>query len=169
LDELGAARGMMGTQAAFGVAIFSVVSLLQPLSGMLSDKIGRSKCILIGMILLCVGWSSIALIGSLNIGIVLLFSGIAGIGTMLYTPASFALAQNSAVEGSGGLIRGLFQSATGIGSAVSAIFGAVIYRSIGIDNVFYLLIAATVLCVIFAILLSFTAKKNERLKEAKGS
>lgn len=168
LDELGAARGMIGTQAAFGVAVFSIISMLQPLSGMLADKIGRSKCILIGMILICIGWSCLALVGSLTIGIVLLFSGIAGIGTMLYTPASFALAQRSAVEGSGGLIRGLFQGATAIGSAISAMFGAVIYSSIGINNVFYLLIGSTVFCVIFAIILSITARKSDKLENAKG-
>jgi len=168
LDELGAVRGIEGTKAAFGIAAFSIVQLLQPLSGMLADKIGRPKCILLGMTLVFIGWTSIALFAS-SLGMVLLFSALAGIGALLYTPASFALAQQSSVKGSGGLMRGLFQGATAIGTAIAAMFGAIIYGNFGITNVFYILVGATVFSLISAIVLSFVAKKNKLQEEtAKG-
>lgn len=169
VDELGALRGIAGTKASFGIAVFSIVQLLQPLSGMLSDKIGRAKCILLGMVLVFVGWTSIALFAG-SLGMILLFSGVAGIGALLYTPASFALAQKASIKGSGGLMRGLFQGATAIGTAIAAMFGAVIYSSFGISNVFYILVGATVLSLVSAIILNFVAKKgkDQQEVEAKG-
>lgn len=169
LDELGAVRGIVGTKAAFGIAVFSIVQLLQPLSGMLADKIGRAKCILLGMTLVFIGWTSVALFAS-TLGMVMLFSAIAGIGALLYTPASFALAQMASVKGSGGLMRGLFQGATAIGTAIAAMFGAVIYSSFGITNVFYILVGATIFSLVSAIILNFVAGKTENAnkQEAKG-
>ena len=141
LDELGAARGMPGTQAAFGIAVFSIISLMQPVSGLIADKIGKMTCIVIGQILVAIGWGALALMPGLSMGIVLALSAVAGVGSALFSPAVLAVAEISAAPGSGGTLRGVYQGATNIGSAAAAMFGSLVYKGInGIDKVFVLLL-----------------------------
>ena len=160
LDELGAGRGMEGTTASFGIAVFSILSLFQPVTGLIADKIGKANCTLLGQVLITIGWVLLSLMRSLNLGLVLLFSAIAGIGAALYSPATLAIAELSAPEGSGGTIRGIYQGANSLGSAIAAIFGSIIYMNIGIDNVFLLLVGACVLGLISAFVLTFITRKK---------
>lgn len=154
LDELGAVRGLAGTTASFGIAVFSILSLFQPVTGLIADKIGKANCKLLGQALITVGWMLLSLIPELNLGLVLVFSAIAGIGAALYSPATLAIAELSAPEGSGGTIRGIYQGANSLGSAVAAIFGSIIYMNIGIDNVFQLLVGSCVLGFVSALVLA---------------
>ncbi len=162
LDELGAARGLEGTTASFGIAVFSILSLFQPLTGLVADKIGKANCSLLGQSLITLGWVLLALIPRLTLPVVLLCSGIAGIGAALYSPAILAIAELSAPAGSGGIIRGIYQGANSLGSATAAIFGSIIYMNIGISNVFLLLVGACVLGLASALLLAAIHKKAEK-------
>ena len=154
VDELGAARGMEGTKASFGIAIFSILSLFQPLTGLIADKIGKGSCALLGQGLIALGWIPLALLPQLSLGPVLVCSAVAGLGAALYSPATLAIAELSAPEGSGGTVRGIYQGANSLGSAIAAIFGSVIYMRIGISNVFVLLVTACVLGVVSVLLLT---------------
>ena len=160
LDELGAVRGLEGTTASFGIAVFSILSLFQPVTGLIADKIGKANCTLLGQALITVGWILLSLMRSLNLGMVLVFSAIAGIGAALYSPATLAIAELSAPEGSGGTIRGIYQGANSLGSAIAAIFGSIIYMNIGIDNVFLLLVGSCVLGLVSALVLARMTKKK---------
>ena len=150
LDELGAVRGLEGTTASFGIAVFSILSLFQPVTGLIADKIGKANCTLLGQ----------ALMPELNLGLVLVFSAIAGIGAALYSPATLAIAELSAPEGSGGTIRGIYQGANSLGSAIAAIFGSIIYMNIGIDNVFLLLVGSCALGLVSALVLARMTRKK---------
>lgn len=160
VDELGAARGLEGTKAAFGIAVFSILSLLQPVTGLVADKIGKGSCALLGQGLIALGWIPLALLPRLTMGTVLGFSALAGLGAALYSPAVLALAELSAPQGSGGTVRGIYQGANSMGSAIAAIFGSVIYMRIGIGNVFMLLVGACVLGLATALLLSAALRKK---------
>ncbi len=164
IDELGAARGLSGTKAAFGIAIFSILSLLQPLTGIIADKIGKTTCVLIGQSLITVGWCLLALLPHFTLAAVMSCSAIAGIGAAFYSPAVLAMAQEHAPAGGGGAVRGLYQAANSLGSAVAAIFGSVIYLKIGITNVFILLVASCILGLLSAvILLKMNAARGRNL------
>lgn len=160
LDELGAVRGLEGTTASFGIAVFSILSLFQPVTGLIADKIGKANCTLLGQALIAIGWILLALVPELNLGLVLVFSAIAGIGAALYSPATLAIAELSAPEGSGGTIRGIYQGTNSLGSAIAAIFGSIIYMNIGIDNVFLLLVGSCVLGSASALVLSRMTHKK---------
>ncbi len=160
VDELGAARGLEGTTASFGIAVFSILSLFQPITGLIADKIGKANCTLLGQVLITLGWVLLALMPQLNLGLVLVFSAIAGIGAALYSPATLAIAELSAPEGSGGTVRGIYQGANSLGSAIAAIFGSIIYMNIGIDNVFLLLVGACGLGFVSALVLSGMTRKK---------
>jgi MFS family permease len=159
LDELGAVRGLEGTTASFGIAVFSILSLFQPLTGLIADKIGKANCTLLGQVLITVGWILLSLMPQLSLGMVLIFSAIAGVGAALYSPAVLAIAELSAPEGSGGTIRGIYQGANSLGSAIAAIFGSIIYMNIGIDNVFLLLVGSCALGLLTALVLVRVSKK----------
>ena len=160
LDELGAVRGLEGTTASFGIAVFSILSLFQPVTGLIADKIGKANCTLLGQTLITVGWILLSLMPELNLGLVLVFSAIAGIGAALYSPATLAIAELSAPEGSGGTIRGIYQGANSLGSAIAAIFGSIIYMNIGIDNVFLLLVGSCALGLVSALVLARMTRKK---------
>ena len=160
LDELGAVRGLEGTTASFGIAVFSILSLFQPVTGLIADKIGKANCTLLGQALITVGWILLSLMRSLNLGLVLVFSAVAGIGAALYSPATLAIAELSAPEGSGGTVRGIYQGANSLGSAIAAIFGSVIYMNIGISNVFLLLVGACTLGLVSALVLARMTRKK---------
>lgn len=159
LDELGAARGLEGTTASFGIAVFSILSLFQPLTGLIADRIGKANCTLLGQTLITLGWVLLSLMPTLTLPLVLLFSAIAGIGAALYSPAVLATAELSAPEGSGGTIRGIYQGANSLGSAIAAIFGSIIYMHIGISNVFLLLLGACALGLMTALILVRASRK----------
>ena len=159
LDELGAARGLEGTTASFGIAVFSILSLFQPLTGLIADRIGKANCTLLGQMLITLGWVLLSLMPTLTLPLVLLFSAIAGIGAALYSPAVLATAELSAPEGSGGTIRGIYQGANSLGSAIAAIFGSIIYMHIGISNVFLLLVGACALGLVTALILVRASRK----------
>lgn len=159
LDELGAVRGLEGTTASFGIAVFSILSLFQPLTGLIADKIGKANCTLLGQVLITVGWILLSLMPQLSLGMALIFSAIAGVGAALYSPAVLAIAELSAPEGSGGTIRGIYQGANSLGSAIAAIFGSIIYMNIGIDNVFLLLVGSCALGLLTALVLVRVSKK----------
>lgn len=159
LDELGAARGLEGTTASFGIAVFSVLSLFQPVTGLIADRIGKANCTLLGQVLITLGWVLLSLMPTLTLPLVLLFSAIAGIGAALYSPAVLATAELSAPEGSGGTIRGIYQGANSLGSAIAAIFGSIIYMHIGISNVFLLLVGACALGLVTALILVRASRK----------
>ncbi len=160
LDELGAARGLEGTTASFGIAVFSILSLFQPVTGLIADKIGKANCTLLGQVLITVGWVLLSLMPQLNLGLVLIFSAIAGIGAALYSPAVLAIAELSAPEGSGGTIRGIYQGANSLGSAIAAIFGSIIYMNIGITNVFLLLVGSCALGLVTALIMARVSRKK---------
>jgi MFS family permease len=159
LDELGAARGLEGTTASFGIAVFSILSLFQPLTGLIADKIGKANCTLLGQVLITVGWILLSLMPQLSLGMALIFSAIAGVGAALYSPAVLAIAELSAPEGSGGTIRGIYQGANSLGSAIAAIFGSITYMNIGSDNVFLLLVGSCTLGLLTALVLVRVSKK----------
>ncbi len=159
LDELGAARGLEGTTASFGIAVFSILSLFQPVTGLIADRIGKANCTLLGQVLITLGWVLLSLMPTLTLPLVLLFSAIAGIGAALYSPAVLATAELSAPEGSGGTIRGIYQGANSLGSAIAAIFGSIIYMHIGISNVFLLLVGACALGLVTALILVRASRK----------
>ena len=101
-----------------------------------------------------------SLLPQLSLGPVLVCSAVAGLGAALYSPATLAIAELSAPEGSGGTVRGIYQGANSLGSAIAAIFGSVIYMRIGISNVFVLLVTACVLGVVSVLLLTTAIRKK---------
>ena len=109
--------------------------------------------------LITLGWVLLSLMPTLTLPLVLLFSAIAGIGAALYSPAVLATAELSAPEGSGGTIRGIYQGANSLGSAIAAIFGSIIYMHIGISNVFLLLVGACALGLVTALILVRASRK----------
>ena len=161
VDELGAARGLEGTKASFGIAVFSILSLFQPVTGLIADRIGKSTCALLGQGLIALGWIPLALLPQLSLGPVLALSAVAGLGAALYSPATLAIAELSAPEGSGGTVRGIYQGANSLGSAIAAVFGSVIYMRIGIGNVFLLLVAACALGLVSVVLLTAALRKKK--------
>jgi len=86
---------------------------------------------------------------------------VAGLGAALYSPATLAIAELSAPEGSGGTVRGIYQGANSLGSAIAAVFGSVIYMRIGIGNVFLLLVAACALGLVSVVLLTAALRKKK--------
>ena len=161
VDELGAARGLEGTKASFGIAVFSILSLFQPVTGLIADRIGKGTCALLGQGLIALGWIPLALLPQLSLGPVLALSAVAGLGAALYSPATLAIAELSAPEGSGGTVRGIYQGANSLGSAIAAVFGSVIYMRIGIGNVFLLLVAACALGLVSVVLLTAALRKKK--------
>ncbi len=141
IDDLGVfGFGLKPGTAMMGLVVYSVISLLQPVGGMLGDKFGQAKMVFLGMLLVAIGFGPLAFLP--NPSLIYPFMAVAGVGAMLFTPSSTALIGRYAAPEIKGTVLGIFQSITSLGSAVGVLLAGVLYSASTVKAPFYMVTVA---------------------------
>lgn len=151
--------GLSVGKGIMAVVAFSVASLLQPLGGMIGDKIGKPKAMVIGVGITAICFLGVALNTS-SFPLLIILMIIAGLGGVLYMPNSMALVGDLAPAKLKGSALGAFQGAAGIGSALGALLAGLIYSATSVKVVFWLAPIGLGLGFLFAYLAVMSLKKN---------
>lgn len=159
IDDLGISMGWPLGRAMMGVAVFAIVSMLQPVGGIIGDKFGRSRMVMLGMVFVALGFGALTFIPSPNAIFPLM--AVAGFGAMLYTPNAFALIGSYGAEGSKGTLLGFFQGATALGSATGALAAGFLHTTYTVRAPFALTLGVAVLAVVLGIVIIVAEKKRK--------
>ncbi len=155
---LPAGRGIMAV-VAFGVA-----SLLQPLGGMIGDKIGKALAVVFGMGLTMFSFLVVA-INTYSFPLQLVMMALAGIGGVLYMPNVMALVGDLSPADLKGTAMGFFQAFAGLGSALGALIAGLVYSAFSVQAAFWQAPIGLALGFLFA-LLAYTRIKRMKLAES---
>jgi len=160
--------GLPVGKGIMAIVAFSVTSLLQPLGGMVGDKMGKAKAMMIGVGITALCFFGVAL-NTASFGLQLVLMAIAGLGGVLYMPNSMALVGDLAPANLKGTALGSFQAAAGIGSATGALISGLIYSATSVRYVFWMAPFGVGLAFVFAYLavVSLNKIKIEELAVAK--
>lgn len=129
--------GLEVGKGIMAIVAFSVTSLLQPFGGMIGDRMGKAKAVLIGVGLVFVCFLGVA-INTVSFPLQLVLMGIAGLGGVLYMPNSMALVGDLAPADLKGSALGAFQAAAAVGSATGALLAGFIYTATSVRLVFWM-------------------------------
>ncbi|MHC1605751.1 MAG: MFS transporter [Candidatus Methanofastidiosia archaeon] len=150
--------GATATQVGLAFALAGVVgTIVRPLAGELTDRIGRRKPILFGTFyagILTIPMSFI--VTPLQMIYVL---GIRSVGWAISDPATLALLTDASDEDKRGKIFGLYQFSTGLGWMIGPIFGGILYDLKGGEFSFLMTAIGT---LIAGILLTITIKETKK-------
>ncbi len=149
VDDLGVSLGLEVGGGTAGVAIFALFSFAMPLGGGLGDRFGSARAMFIGIVLLTVGFGGLAFIGSASLIYPLM--GLAGIGSILFTPNSMSLIGSYAPIQLKGTLLSYLQGAVGLGSAVGATVGGMLHSYINVQATFMAVFIAGIVASIVAI------------------
>ncbi|MEM2144765.1 MAG: MFS transporter [Candidatus Jordarchaeaceae archaeon] len=148
----------------FGAMTFSY-AIVQPLVGRLSDKYGRKKFIISGMILLAVvnviipfTWDAVSLIISLMIT-----SALAAVAWTPLTPLVIESLQNKQV-GTYATVQALVDIAFYVGYSIGPVIGTFTSSHFGFYSMFTFYSLILIICIIFAQLQIKEVRKKTKLK-----
>jgi MFS family permease len=131
-EKLGMSATLLGTVLTTNLSLAAV--LLLPF-GLLADRIDRKRILLLGSLLSSTMFAFLPSAGGvwslLGVNVLL------GIGTALVFPATQAMAVTFAREKGMGTVLAFLQAATGAGFATGPLVSGMIYKTYGIDPVFY--------------------------------
>lgn len=149
---LPAGRGIMA------VVAFSVASLLQPLGGMIGDKIGKAGAVAMGVGLTMVCFLGVA-INTYSFTLQLVLMAFAGIGGVLYMPNAMALVGDLSPADLKGTAMGFFQASAGLGSALGALISGLLYSAFSVQAAFWQAPLGMALGFVFSLLVASRIKK----------
>ncbi len=151
---LEAGRGIMA------VVAFSVASLLQPLGGMVGDRIGKARAVVIGVGLTTACFLGVA-INTFSFPLQLVLMALAGIGGVLYMPNVMALVGDLSPADLKGTGMGFFQASAGLGSALGALAAGFIYSAISVQAAFWQAPLGLALGFLFTLLAAARIKQTQ--------
>lgn len=150
IDDLGVyAYGLKPGTAMMGLVIYSLISLLQPLGGMLGDKLGQARMVFLGMLLVALGFGPLAFLPEPSL--IYPCMAAAGLGAMLFTPNSMALLGRYADPEIKATVLGIFQSVTSLGSAVGVLVAGMLYSANTVRAPFMLVTVSMILAAAMAL------------------
>jgi len=129
-------------------------------AGIISDRIGRHRLLVVGLALSLVG--PFLCSQASHIYVLILGRGIWGMGTALYFMSNMALLMDILPPSTRGRALGMFQGVEFIGSFVGAPVGAFLAVYLSFTQVFYFTILFTVLGL-------FVALRSKNIKSVEGS
>jgi OFA family oxalate/formate antiporter-like MFS transporter len=136
--------GLEAGKGLMAVVSYSVASLLQPLGGMIGDKIGKERATMIG-----VGIAAVCLLGvalnTFSFALQIILMALTGLGGVLYMPNVMALIGDISPAEAKGKALGFFQGAAGLGSALGALLAGVIYSAMSVRAAFWLAPIGTII------------------------
>jgi len=131
-EKLGLSASLFGLVITVNLLL---AALLQVPFGMLADRLNRKALLLTGTVLSGAMFAALPLVG--DFAGLLAVNVVMGVGVALFFPSSQALAV-SLSRGKGiGTMLSLLQTATGVGFAAGPLLSGLIYKTWGIDPVFY--------------------------------
>lgn len=150
--------------AGLGIGAFGIFGLMQPLGGRFGDTFGRTLGITLGTVLFFTGL--LLLSSADSIPMVLLGTGLFGIGTSLFMPSICVAIYNSVPKEYKGITMGLFQSILTVGAVLGPVSGGVALHFWGPRFPFVL--NSIVVGVSLFLLLAFAGSGKYRKKGKEG-
>jgi MFS family permease len=119
------------------IGLYGLVnSLLQPVVGALSDRLGRRKIlILLGLLAMALATFSFAFVQRFTD--LLLLRALQGLGVALSIPASMAIMASASERSTRGGSMGVYSTMRMLGFAVGPLLGGFLYERYGFDTAFY--------------------------------
>ncbi|MEM2900460.1 MAG: MFS transporter, partial [Thermoplasmata archaeon] len=136
--------------AAF-LAYIAAFSLAQPVTGKLSDKIGRKRPIVIGLLLTSVTMYAMGIVATLLLFVLILI--VSAVADALITPSTTALVSELSMKNARGQAMGLLGLASDGGLIIGPIIGGLAWDFLGQLMPFVLCAIVVGLMGIFAIFL----------------
>ncbi len=158
VDDLGVSLGLEVGGGTAGVAIFALFSFAMPLGGGLGDRFGSAKTMLLGIVMLTIGFGGLAFIG--NATLIYPLMAVAGIGGIFFTPNSMSLIGSYAPIHLKGTLLSYLQGAVGLGSAVGATVGGMLHSYINVQATFMAVFIAGFIASIVAVFVMNKHKKT---------
>jgi MFS family permease len=143
-------------------AQLATTMLAKPLSGRLSDRLGRKPMILAGLCLCAVMLPAVPTLTSL--WALALVSALLGLGVAIVTPSTTALVADLVAAGRMGSAMGVFGTIWDIGEASGPILAGVLIASLSYSPAFALIaVLMAVVALIFAVCVKDPQTVSERL------
>jgi len=145
----------MITSFLFAGAVL-VLAVTQPFFGYLSDKYGRDKLMMVGIVsILGLFFTTINVLrGRLLFSSVLPFLAIFGVGSFAFAPAALASLGDIAPEGNRGTTMGVYSVVISLGTITGPLLGGYLLDRYGMTSLFYaglvILIGALTLAILIA-------------------
>ncbi len=120
------------------ISLFGLVNaLLQPVAGIMGDRLGRGKpIILVGLACMSVGTLLFLLAGQFTH--LLFMRALQGIGLALTVPASLSVISRSTVKRTRGSAMGVFTTLRLVGFSLGPLMGGLLRDTVGFNVAFYL-------------------------------
>jgi len=135
--------------------IVLILALTQPFFGHLSDKYGRERLMMLGMLSLIGLFATVIamLRGGLKFVLVAPFLAVFGVGSFAFAPAALATLGDFAPEGGRGTTMGVYSVVISLGTVIGPLLGGYLLDRYGLSSLFYvgLLILITALALAIAI------------------
>lgn len=127
------------------LSLYGVVNtILQPLVGILTDRVGRRKpMILVGLLIMGLGTGAFTIARTFSD--LLIIRLLQGIGVALTVPASLAIINSSSVKTSRGRSMGFYSTLRLIGFAIGPLLGGWLHLRFGFTTAFYVGAGVTLL------------------------
>ncbi len=133
-----------------------VLAFTQPFFGHLSDRYGRDRLMMLGMLsLIALFVTVIAMFrGNLKLAFVAPFLAIFGVGSFAFAPAALASLGDFAPEQGRGTTMGVYSVVISLGTIVGPLLGGYLLDRYGLSSLFYvglvILITALALAIVIA-------------------
>jgi len=126
------------TSALLGGVIF-VLAFTQPFFGHLSDKYGRGKLMMIGMLSLIGLFATVIVMyrGRLPFSFVAPFLAAFGVGSFAFAPAALATLGDFAPKSGRGTTMGIYSVVISMGTIIGPLLGGYLLDRYGLESLFY--------------------------------
>jgi MFS family permease len=119
------------------ISLFGLVNaLLQPVAGILSDRMGRGKPLILGG-LACMSGGTLLFLLAGQFSQLLIVRAIQGIGLALTVPASLSLMARSTVKRTRGSAMGVYTTLRLVGFSIGPLLGGLLRDTAGFSSAFY--------------------------------
>jgi MFS transporter, DHA1 family, multidrug resistance protein len=157
--------GATGLTLGLMVAGFSISRMIvQPLVGNASDRVGRKRFLIIGLIITAV--SAIAFRYANSVPLLVLFRMLQGTGSAMITPIAMAYVGDMAPEGKEGQYMSILNIAIFAGFGGGPLIGGVFSDLWGVNSAFYAMaiFSAAALAMVLLLLPSAVADKSAKVR-----
>jgi MFS family permease len=148
----------MATSFLFAGAVL-VLAITQPFFGYLSDKYGRDKLMMVGIVSILGFFLTIieVLRGRLLFSSVLPFLAVFGVGSFAFAPAALASLGDVAPERSRGTTMGAYSVVINLGTIIGPLLGGYLLDRYGMTSLFYAGLVILIGALTLAILITGTS------------